>query len=259
VKIRVAQIRAVPAKGDLAANHRRLMHLLERAASREPDVVVTPECFLDGYVSTEPDVTRESIVSYAVDPASSPYVREAAGWAARNRCWLILGCTTPAPSGGASNAALVFDRSGSQAGSYAKTHLQTHDEKYVAGETLPVFASDFGPFGVMICADRRWPETARVLALKGALAIFNPTYGMHDRRNLHMMQTRSYESEVFIAFTHPRQSLLTGPRGEIVRNVHRGEGVAVTTIDLAEAEKARTDPSAHLRDRRPDLYGKLTR
>ena len=47
----------------------------------------------------------------------------------------------------------------------------------------------------------------RTLALKGARIIFNPTYGMHDR---HMMQTRSYESEVVIAFCHPAQSLVTG-------------------------------------------------
>ena len=67
-------------------------------------------------------------------------------------------------------------------GSYDKTHCQNTDAKYLEGRSLPVFQSDFGTFGVMICADRRWPETVRTLAAKGARVIFNPTYGMHDAR-----------------------------------------------------------------------------
>jgi hypothetical protein len=78
---------------------------------------------------------------------------------------------------------------------------------------------------------------------------------MDDDRNLRMMQTRSYESEVFIAFTHPRQSLITGPRGQVVTDVRSPTAeVTVTSVDLAEVESARSGPSAHLRDRRTDLY-----
>ena len=110
-------------------------------------------------------------------------------------------------------------------------HCQTHDLKYTAGGSLPVFGADFGPFGVLICADRRWPETVRTLALKGARVIFNPTYGMHDERNLHMMQTRSYESELFIAFTHPQQALLTAPTGQVICNETRDDVSFVVNTD----------------------------
>jgi predicted amidohydrolase len=165
-----------------------------------------------------------------------------------------MGCTRATPEG-AYNAALIFDRAGTLVGTYDKTHLQTHDHKYLPGKKLSVFESDFGPFGVMICADRRWPETVRTLALGGARVIFNPTCGMHDERNLRMMQTRSYESEVFIAFTHPGQSLITDPRGTILRNEEaEGETFAVTDIDLAQVDRVRSGRSAHLRDRRPELY-----
>ena len=129
-----------------------------------------------------------------------------------------------------------------------------HDVKYVPGQSLPVFDSDFGPFGVMICADRRWPETVRTLALKGARVIFNPTYGFHNEMNRRMMQTRSYESEVFIAFTHPAQSLVTDPTGEIVLDeTSDAVNFAIVDIDLAQVVEVRAGPSAHLRDRRPDL------
>jgi predicted amidohydrolase len=231
------------------------MNLLGEIDGATVDVVVTPECWLDGYVSTEDRVTRQTIGQYALDPESSPYVRGVADWAAANGSWFVLGCTRLDSAGGSRNSAVILDRAGGMAGYYDKIHCQTHDTKYTPGDRLPVFQTDIGTLGIMICADRRWPETVRTLALKGASLILNPTYGMHDERNLRMMQTRSYESEVFIAFTHPRQSLITGPRGEVVINVRSpGSGVSITKLDLAEVAEVRSGESAHLRDRRPDLY-----
>ena len=104
----------------------------------------------------------------------------------------------------------------------------THDFKYTPGKNLHAYESDFGSFGVMICADRRWPETARTLTLQGARVIFNPTYGMHDDLNLCMMKTRSYENGIFIVFTHPGQSLITDPKGatlELPKGAFRAEWV----------------------------------
>ncbi|MBN1640798.1 MAG: carbon-nitrogen hydrolase family protein [Anaerolineae bacterium] len=252
--LRIAQVKVYPVKGDLQANHRRLMAILAALAHEGPDVVVTPECFLDGYVATEDWVDGQSIRRYAVDPLRSELVGEVRDWAAAHRAWVALGCTRLA-SGGAANSALLIDRSGSQVGVYDKVHCQTHDAKFVPGDSLPVFDSDFGPFGVMICADRRWPETVRTLALGGARIILNPTYGMHDERNLRMMQTRSYESEVVIAFTHPGQSLITGPRGEIVTDeTSEARTYAVSDVDLDVVDQVRAGRSAHLRDRRPDVY-----
>jgi predicted amidohydrolase len=253
-EIRIAQIKLVPEKGALAANHARLMAALDQLALRGADVVITSECFLDGYVCTEPWVTAENLAQYAVAPAESPFVQEIAAWTRQIGAWFVLGCSRLAAAG-VFNSALILDRQGQLAGVYDKTHCQTHDQKFCAGRALPVFPSDFGPFGVLICADRRWPETVRTLALGGARIIFNPTYGMHDERNLHMMQTRSYESEVFIAFTHPRQALVTDPAGQILRNETDDHvPFVVTTLDLAEADRVRAGASAHLRDRRPELY-----
>ena len=254
--LRIAQVKVVPEKGALAANHRRLMGLLDRVAADYPDVVVTPEGFLDGYVSTEDTVTAATIAEYAIDPADSPYVRDVAHWAAARQSWVVFGCARRT-SAGIYNSALILNREGVLAGVYDKTHLQTHDLKYAPGAALPVFSSDFGTFGVMICADRRWPETVRTLALRGARVIFNPTYGMHDERNLCMMRTRSFESEVFIAFTHPQQALVTGPRGEVLTNVEDpAREYVVTVIDPDEADRVRARASAHLKDRRPEIYAR---
>jgi len=253
-KIRIAQIKVYPEKGDLAGNYCQLMTLLDALEIHNPDVVITPECFLDGYVVTEAHVTRDNLTQYAIDPATSEYVRNVADWAARRHTWVVMGCTRAA-DGGAYNTALILNREGKLAGLYDKVHWQTHDQKFMPGQRLPVFASDFGPFGVMICADRRWPETVRSLALQGARIIFNPTYGMHNDLNLCMMRTRAYESEVMIAFTHPGQALITGPGGYILRNETSPDvPFVVTEVDLSEVDRARAGASAHLRDRRPDVY-----
>jgi len=254
MKIQVAQVKVYPKKGELQENADVLMSVLEETAPSGPDVVVTPEGFLDGYVSSEKDVTKERMPDFAIDPEASPYAKAVQDWAKQNNSWVVFGCSRLAP-GGVYNTALVIDRAGGLNGMYDKTQLQNHDHKYVFGQSLPVFESDFGLFGVLICADRRWPETVRTLALKGARVIFNPTYGMSCELNLCMMRTRSYESEVLIVFTHPRQALITGPGGAIICNNEDDEArFAVTEIDLSDVDRVRAGSSAHLKDRRTDLY-----
>jgi predicted amidohydrolase len=255
--LRIAQIKLYPVKCDLAGNHARLMAVLAALAPQRPDVVVTPEGFLDGYIATADSVTPDNIRDYAVDPAESPYVRTVAEWAASHRAWVVLGAARLLPAGVA-NSALLLDRSGQLAGTYDKVHCRGHDLKYVAGNRLPVFDSDFGRFGVMICADRRWPETVRALALQGARVVFNPTYGNHSELNVQLMRTRAFENELFIAFTHPGQALITGPDGRIVADkTSPSREFAVTEIDLAEVDARRENEKSFLRTRRPDVYGNL--
>jgi len=251
-KIRVAQIKVYPEKGRLEANFEKLMSILGVIERNEDvDVVVTPEGFLDGYVSTEEKVTKENIAEYAIDPLTSEYSQTVSDWARRNTAWAIFGCARKSKDG-VFNTALIYDRGGKLAGTYDKTHLQNHDLKYTPGKHLDVYDSDFGLFGVMICADRRWPETPRTLTLKGARVIFNPTYGMHGDLNLCMMRTRSYENGIFIVFTHPEQALITGPKGEIASN--SGDESLTYTVTEIDLSKAPANTGGHIVDRRPDLY-----
>jgi predicted amidohydrolase len=255
VKLKIAQIKTFPVKGDIPANAQRLMQLLDELAPAQPDVVITPECFLDGYVTTEDYVTRENMRDYSVDPATSPHTQAVGAWARDHQAWVVLGAARAAPEG-VYNSATLYNRAGEIAGFYNKVHCRGHDQKYVAGSALPVFDSDFGKFGVMICADRRWPETVRALALQGARVIFNPTYGNYGEMNNCLMRTRSFENEVFIAFTHPAQALITGPRGRIVEDhMSPNRTWAVTEIDLAEIDEKRASEKSFLATRRPDVYG----
>jgi N-carbamoylputrescine amidase len=142
---------------------------------------------------------------------------------------------------------------------YHKTHLQTHDLQYAAGQSLPVWPTAWGKVGIMICADRRWPETARTLRLQGARLILNPTYGFHNDLNEAMMRTRAYENQCFIAFAHPQQSLVTDPSGRVIAKENAAASeqsvprVLICDIDLSQAKD-----DNHLRDRRPEIYRAIT-
>ena len=118
-----------------------------------------------------------------------------------------------------------------------------------------MFDLPWGKTGVLICADRRWPETARVLRLKGARLTIIPAYGMWHMDNEWWMRTRAYENENFVAFTHPNVAFIADPKGQIIAKLQSNvPGMLVADLDLSLV----TDVH-HLRDRRPELYEELAR
>lgn len=249
MKVRIGQIKVEPQKGALPENHATLLALLDEVSAQRLDVVVTPECFLDGYIASDPSISADELRQFAIDPRTSPYTREVAIWARNNSVWVVYGCTR-ASRNRVLNSALVYDREGHLALVYDKLHLAEEDLKFAPGQTLKAFDTDFGRCGVMICADRRWPETARTLALQGSQIVFNPTFGFRDDLNVCLMRTRSYENQMFIAFTHPSESLITDPTGTVVcRETSGMKRFVVSEIDLA-----RTSTFSHLDYRRPDVY-----
>jgi predicted amidohydrolase len=112
---------------------------------------------------------------------------------------------------------------------------------------------------MMICADRRWPETVRTLRLKGARLILNPTYGFYNDLNEAMMRTRSYENQCFIAFAHPRQSLVTDPQGRVLARQDGLESEShLPRLLLCDVDLSQATQDNHLRDRRPEIYAPIT-
>jgi predicted amidohydrolase len=252
-KIRLGLFTAMPVKWDLKANWRTFERTLEAHADERPDLVITPECFLDGYVAAAKDWTLERFETVAQDFNSSPYLAKVRELAEKHRMYILFGYTEKR---GAKfyNAALLVDRNGRNVGQYYKTHLQNHDLRFTPGDDLPVFNTAWGKMGVLICADRRWPETARVLRLRGARLVLIPSYGMWHIDNEWWMRTRSYENENFLAFAHPNVAFVTDPKGAVVGKLQSNvPGMLVCDIDLSQVTDTR-----HIRDRRPELYKDLT-
>ena len=253
--VTLALIKIVPERLELDRNWERLERVLERLAHREEplDCVVTPECYLDGYVSSMKEEWEDSIldrVAQSVD--ASPYLARAQEWARRLRSNLVLGFVQRGGDG-FYNAAALIDRAGETVGIYHKTHLRNHDLRFRPGRTLRPFDSDFGKVGIVICADRRWPESMRALRLQGAELILIPSYGMWHLDNEWWMRTRAYENECFVAFAHPRVAFIAAPRGELAARLQSNlDDALVHRIDLDECG------SKMVGHRRPDLYAPIT-
>jgi predicted amidohydrolase len=251
--LRLAQMRGVPEKWNVEANFAVFLDMLELASAQKADLFITPECWLDGYAAPDKISTPDKLREVAQTLDTSPYLQRVAKEARERKMYICFGFSS-IEGGDLYNAAGFWNDKGKLLGVYHKTHIQTHDRQYSLGQNLPVWPTPWGPMGIMICADRRWPETARTLRLKGAKLILNPTYGFNGEFNEVMMRTRSYENQCYIAFTHPEQSMITGPKGGVLAKTWAaGPGVFITDIDLS-----RVRDDNHLVDRRPELYTVIT-
>ncbi len=252
-RLRLTMMTGIPAKWKLDENFEVFLKQLEAARAGKPDLFVTPECWLDGYAAAAKDSSVARLRGIAQDPDASPYLARVAKEARERGIMLCFGFTS-LEDGKLYNAAGLWDKDGRRIGIYHKTHLQTHDLQFTPGASLPCWPTPWGPMGIMICADRRWPETARVLRLQGARLILNPSYGMHSEKNEWWMRTRSYENQCFVAFVHPNTAFVADPGGDLAaRHVSDQAGILSCEIDLSEAKD-----DNHLSDRRPELYGILT-
>jgi predicted amidohydrolase len=86
----------------------------------------------------------------------------------------IIGFTELADGGRLYNSAAVFQR-GSVVGLYRKLYPAIHRSVYEAGRKVPVFQVGELTFGIVICNDSNHAGPARLMAARGAMALFVPT------------------------------------------------------------------------------------
>jgi predicted amidohydrolase len=80
------------------------------------------------------------------------------------------------------NTALLYDRQGRPVGSYDKLHPyspEVNEQGITPGTCVPVFQTDFGRVGFMICYDSWFPDVAQLVSLKGAELILFPNAGYY--------------------------------------------------------------------------------
>lgn len=251
--VRLALMMGIPVKWDMEANFKTFLHMLDDASDARAELFVTPECWLDGYAAPDKTSTPERLRGVAQDLSSSPYLKQVAEEARKRSMAICFGFVSE-EDGRIYNAAGLWGADGRLIGVYHKTHLQKHDLQFAPGDSLPVWPTPWGPIGIMICADRRWPETARTLRLKGAKLILNPSYGMHGESNEMWMRTRGYENQCFIAFVHPQVALVVDPEGNVAAQ-RKGDKPRVLICDV---DLSRAKDDNHIRDRRPELYSIIT-
>ena len=103
------------------------------------------------------------------------------------------------------NSAFVIGKHGEILMKYSKVHTcDFADERVLeSGTEFKVCDFDGVKIGIMICYDREYPESARILMLKGAEIILVPNDCVSMRPRLQALSTRAYENMCGVAMAYP--------------------------------------------------------
>ena len=166
-----ASVQMEPTVGHKAANLARSIHLIEQAAAQGAAAVVLPELANSGYVFS----SREEAFSLAEAVPDGESTMAWAQVAQRLNVYVIAGLVERVADK-LYNTAVVIGPKG-HIGTYRKVHLWGDEHLFFEpGDLgLPVFHTEIGRLAVLICYDGWFPETYRVLALKGADVVCMPT------------------------------------------------------------------------------------
>ncbi len=165
--------------------------MMESAAGDGADLIVTIEAFNSSVSPADP---RYELADFA-ESLDGPLVGRFASLARQHGVHVVAGLYT-AREGRVYNSAILIGPDGRTIGVYDKTHLPAGEEAAITpGNAYPVWATDHGNIGLLVCWDLQYPEAARELALGGADLIVCPTWGWEERYGL----CRAYENGVAIA------------------------------------------------------------
>jgi predicted amidohydrolase len=133
------------------------------------------------------------------------------------------------------NTSVLIGRDGQLQGKYRKTALPREEISggITPGESFPVFDTDFGRIGMMICWDVSFPEPARMLALQGAEIIFMPIWG----GNMTLASARAIENQIYlVSSTYDMKTGVFNKKGELVVEGTIEDPVAILDVDLNQRE-----------------------
>ena len=264
---RVAFVQGRPA---FARTDENLALGLAIAATVEADLVVLPELWSSGYVFS----SHAEVAALAEDARGGATARALGAAARREKRHYIAGF--PERSRGSFyNSALLVGPAGVQA-VYRKLHLFEREQEWFSPGNLPLEVHRVGRarVGMLICFDWRFPETARVLALKGADVIAHPSNLVFPNAQ-EAMRVRALENHVYtvtanrtgterrpggrVPFTG--RSQIVDPLGQVVVRASRTGALAVAAdCDLTLArDKRLTAMTPLFSNRQPRFYRGLTR
>jgi predicted amidohydrolase len=211
-------------------------------AKERPDIVCLGEEILnEGNMRTYADTAEE---------IPGPSTRRLGESARRYGMYLVAGLIERDGSA-IYNTAVLIDRKGNLAGRYRKVYLPREEVEggVTPGAVCPVFDTDFGRIGIMVCWDAEYTDPARILATEGAEMIIVPAAGGY----LSLLRARALENHLYIVSSgYDVESAIIDPNGDVLFST-KDSGVDRTiAIDL----QARfTDP--WLGDMRPRFHKEM--
>lgn len=269
VTLAAVQLRAGTSRDENLAGARRLV---DAAARQGAQVVVMPEIF------SAPFVTGQVDLDYFrwAEPLDGPTNSLMAELSAQHGITIVSSIFEAAATPGVYHNTAVTLHEGRPVHTYRKSHLpfsNAFPEKfYFRPGSEPPGAVPCGPatVGTIICYERHFPELGRLAALAGAEVLAVPVAcASRPTREVFQLELRAQAvfNELFVVCANRvgeesgkqyyGTSGIYGPDGTTLA---QGSGdtpeVVLATVDL-DAVRERRHVLPFLRDRRPDLYGRL--
>ena len=287
--------------GPIERNHTReqavarMCNLMRAAKSHGCDLVVFPECALTAFFPHWYFELQEDVDAFFEREMPNAATQPLFDLARELQIGFHLGYAELAVENGEVrhfNTSVLAGKDGRIIGKYRKIHLPGHKEhrpgapfqnlekRYfdVGNLGFPVFRAFGGNVGMMVCNDRRWPESYRVMGLQGVelivlgynTPVHNPPALEHDNLGLFhnqlVMQAGAYQNATWVVGVAKagveggiRQiggSMIIAPSGEVVAacTTEADElAVARCDLDLCNSYKSTTfNFAAH---RRTEAYG----
>ena len=275
--LKIALLQIAPGH-TLEENLQKGLSACRQAHQMGADIALFPEMWSNGYRiygRPVPEWTAEAI------PADGPFVSAFGSLA--QELGMAIGVTLleRCPSG-PRNTLVLFDRFGRRVLTYAKVHtcdfdvernLTPGDDFYVADLDT---AAGTVKVGAMICFDREFPESARILMLQGAELILTPNACPMEINRLAQLRGRAYENMLAIATCNYPMGVpdcnggstifdgvaylpeLEGSRDTCILQAPEMEGVYLAALDLDQLRAYRASEVHGNAYRRPDRYALLT-
>ncbi len=275
--LKIALLQIAPA-GSLAGNLEKGLAACRRAKELGADIALFPEMWSNGYniYGRPPEEWKAEAV-----PAAGEFV-QAFGRLARELEMAVGVTLLEAWEGGPRNTLVLFDRFGERKLAYAKVHTCDFDvERHLTpGEDFYVTDLDTarGPVrvGAMICYDREFPESARLLMLRGAELILTPNACPMEINRLSQLRARAFENMLAVATCNYPASVpdcnggssvfdgvaylpeAEGSRDTCLLQAGGEEGVYTAELDLDMLRAYRESEVHGNAYRHPKKYGLLT-
>ena len=252
-KVRLAAVWLRPQKSKTGADSvlRFAEYVDDLAPQHRPDVIVLGEMINRVGAPGDPDAQAE--------PIPGPTTDRIAAQARRHKTWIAFSMVER-DGRDLFNTGVLIDRTGRIAGKYRKVQLPFEEVSrgIAPGSGFPVFATEFGKVGMLICHDASFPEAARELALNGAELILMPIWGGREA----LVRARAIENGVYVVtsgYNYPSEVI--APTGEILAAAPIGKGPAVAVAEIDLSQRFPQDwlgdwSDTYRRQQRPRAYGR---
>lgn len=189
------------------------LNYIRRGRDLGVDIVLFPEMWSNGYNPPYEETfenpfdnrykeERKIWLENAIDENSS-YIREFKKIAEELKIGIVITYLSKT-EGAPQNTALVIGKNGEVLMKYSKVHTCDFSLEALlqGGEEFEVCSFDDVKLGIMICYDREFPESARILMLKGAEIILVPNACDMNPARINQLSTRAFENMVGIAMAN---------------------------------------------------------